>query len=113
MNPYDPCVWNKMVGGKQMSSMFHIDNLLMSHKLPHIVTLFIKKLELEYAKCDPLTVTWSLVQEYFGMNFDLQVSGQVALLQYDYLKKHYNELPDDFKVAYTGNQYRHLPAPLD
>ena len=46
MNPsYDPCVWNKMVGKHQMPIMLHIDNLLMSHHHPHIVTLFIKKLE--------------------------------------------------------------------
>ena len=47
------------------------------------------------------------------MNFDLRVSGQVALSQYDYLKKHYNDLPDDYKVAFTGNRYRHSPAPTD
>ena len=28
MNPYDPCVWNKMVGKYQMTIMFHIDDLV-------------------------------------------------------------------------------------
>ena len=45
MNPYDPCVWNKMVGKYQMSIMFHIDDLLISHMKPETVTLYIKKLE--------------------------------------------------------------------
>ena len=113
MNPYDPCVWNKMVDGKQMTIMFHIDNLLMSHKHPHIVTLFIKKLEQQYAMRDPLTVTRGLIHEYLGMTFELRVTvtGQVALSQYDYLKKFYNSLPDDFKVDYEGNRYRNTPAP--
>ena len=62
-----------------------------------------KKLESEYARRDPLTVTRGLGYEYLGMNFDLRVSGRVALLQYDYLKKHYNKLPDDSKVSYTGD----------
>ena len=62
-----------------MSIIFYINDLLVSHKLPHIVTLFIKKLEAEYAKRDPLTVTRGLVHEYLGMNFDLRASGQVAL----------------------------------
>ena len=39
MNPYDPCVWNKMVGNHQMSIMFHIDDLLMAHKKSHIISL--------------------------------------------------------------------------
>ena len=113
MNPYDPCVWNKMVGGKQMTIMFHIDDLLMSHLLPHIVTLFIKKLEQEYATRDPLTVTRGLIHDYLGMTFDLRVPGQVALSQYDYLKKFYHGLPDNYKVNYKGNKYRCTPAPAD
>ena len=40
------------------------------------------------------------------------MSGQVTLSQYDYLKKHYNGLPDDFKVDYTVNRYG-TTAPAD
>ena len=109
MNPYDPCVWNKKVGKHQMSIMFHIDDLLMSHKHPHIVTLFIKKLEAVYGKRDPLTVTRGLVHEYLGMTFDLREKGEVALSQYDFVKKLYNELPDDMKEG----RYRYTPAPED
>ena len=67
-----------------MTIMFHIDDLLMSHKLPHIVTLFIKKLEQQYATRDPLTVMRGLVHDYLGMTFDLRVTGQVSLSQYDF-----------------------------
>jgi len=28
MNPYDPCVWNRMVMGKQLTLMFHIDDVI-------------------------------------------------------------------------------------
>ena len=107
MNPYDPCVWNKMVGKEQMTIMFHIDDLLMAHKHAHIVTLFIKKLEHVYGKRDPLTVTRGLLHEYLGMTFDLREKGEVALSQYDFVKKLYDELPDDMK---TG-RYRYTPAP--
>ena len=109
MNPYDPCVWNKMVGKGQMTIMFHIDDLLMAHKHSHIVTLFIKKLEQVYGKRDPLTVMRGLVHEYLGMTFDLREKGEVALSQYDFVKKLYDELPDDMK---TG-RYRYTPAPND
>ena len=34
MNPYYPCVWDKMIDGKRMSIMFHIDDLLLSFMEP-------------------------------------------------------------------------------
>ena len=108
MNPYDPCVWNKMVGKYQMTIMFHIDDLLMSHMKPEIVTLYIKKLEQEYGKRDPLTITRGLVHEYLGMTFDLRRKGEVALSQYDYIKKMRNRLPEEMKKG-----YRSSPAPTD
>jgi hypothetical protein len=40
MNPYDACVWNKMVNGKQFTIVFHIDDLLLSHLNPNIITLY-------------------------------------------------------------------------
>ena len=107
MNPYDPCVWNKMVGKHQMTIMFHIDDLLMAHKHAHIVTLFIKKLEQVYGKRDPLTITRGLIHEYLGMTFDLREKGEVALSQYDFVKKLYDELPDSMKQG----RYRYTPAP--
>lgn len=75
-----------------MSIMFHIDNLLLSHKLPHIVTTFIKKLELQYATRDPLKMTQGLIYDYLGMTFDLCVTNQVTLSQCNFLKKLYNGL---------------------
>ena len=31
MNPYDPCVWNKNVNGKQLTICFHVDDCKISH----------------------------------------------------------------------------------
>ena len=31
MNPYDPCVWNKIVNGKQLTIVFHVDDCKLSH----------------------------------------------------------------------------------
>ena len=30
-NPYDPCVANKLVRGKQLTIRFHVDDLMSSH----------------------------------------------------------------------------------
>ena len=32
VNPYNPCVANKMVNGKQMTVSWHVDDLKSSHK---------------------------------------------------------------------------------
>ena len=50
MNPYDPCVWNKIVGKHQMTTMFPTDDLLMVHPKSYIVTLDINDLEQAYVK---------------------------------------------------------------
>ena len=31
INPYDPCVANKMINGKQMTVILHVDNLKVLH----------------------------------------------------------------------------------
>ena len=31
MNPYDPCVWNKIINGKQCTILFHVDDCKISH----------------------------------------------------------------------------------
>ena len=32
INPYDPCVANKIVNGSQCTGVWHVDNLKVSHK---------------------------------------------------------------------------------
>ena len=46
VNPYDPCVANKMVNGKQMTICWHVDDLKVSHVDKNAVTV----LALELAK---------------------------------------------------------------
>jgi hypothetical protein len=99
MNPYDACVWNKMVNGKQFTIVFHIDDLLLSHLNPNIVTLYIRKLHKEYGSLENLTVTRGKVHEYLGMTIDFRVKSEVRFSQYDFLKKLLNSLPDSMATG--------------
>ena len=36
LNPYDPCVVNKMVNGEQLTVCWHVDNLKSSHIDPKV-----------------------------------------------------------------------------
>ena len=40
VNPYDPCVANKIVNGKQMTVIWHVDDLKVSHVDPEENTKF-------------------------------------------------------------------------
>ena len=44
INPYDPCVVNKMVNGHQMTICWHVDELKVSHKDKNAVTVLVEKL---------------------------------------------------------------------
>jgi hypothetical protein len=38
INPYDPCIANKTINGKQMTICWHVDDLFVGHKDPTVVT---------------------------------------------------------------------------
>ncbi len=48
LNPYDSCVANKVVNGKQMTVCWHVDNLKVSHCNPNQVTIFGEWLSKKY-----------------------------------------------------------------
>jgi hypothetical protein len=45
INPYDWCVANKDIDGKQCTILWHVDDLKISHKDPEVVTTIIAQLE--------------------------------------------------------------------
>jgi hypothetical protein len=36
VNPYDPCVWNRVIVGKQMAICFHVEDCKISHLNPKV-----------------------------------------------------------------------------
>jgi hypothetical protein len=72
MNPYNPCVWNKMIKKKQITICFHVDDCKVSHKLAQVVDKAIKWLCQDYNSIfedgsGAMVVHQGLVQRYFGM----------------------------------------------
>ena len=39
-NPYDPCVANKKINGKNLTVLFHVDDLKVSHQDRRVVDQF-------------------------------------------------------------------------
>jgi hypothetical protein len=48
LNPYNPCVANKMIEGKQMTICFHVDDCKLSHRMPKVMDQMIEWLRQEY-----------------------------------------------------------------
>jgi hypothetical protein len=49
-NPYDSCVMNKVVDGKQLTVTWHVNDFKVSHASPRVVDNFINELEQQYGK---------------------------------------------------------------
>ena len=92
LNPYDPCVANKMVNGKQMTVCWHVDDLKMFHAKEDVLTAFINRLEGIYGK---LSVLRGKVHEYLGMTFDYLDHGKVKILMPALTRQVLEEFPDD------------------
>ena len=100
MNLHDQCVWNKVIIDDQLPMIFHIDDVLMTHKKANVITDHIKLLDEVYAKNDPLSVTCGKIHEYLGMTIDFRVEGQIAFYQFDALKKLQISMLDELKGHY-------------
>ena len=91
VNPYDPCVANKVVSGSQMTVTWHVDDLKISHKKEDKVTKFI--LGLAKIDGDKISVHRGKVHDYLGMDLDYTDKGKVKISMMRYLRKVLDSFP--------------------
>jgi hypothetical protein len=75
LNPYDGCVANKIVNGKQITICFHVDDCKISHECTKVVDAMIKWLRAEYESIfedgsGVMKVHRGKVHKYLGMSLD-------------------------------------------
>ena len=68
INPYDTCVANEIINGKQMTGTGNVDGLKVSHKHPVHITKFQFYLSSIYGK--ELKLKIGKVCNYLGMDLD-------------------------------------------
>ena len=87
LNPYDGCVANKIVKGKQITICFHVDDCKISHEWTKVVDATIKWLRAEYESIfeDGSKVHRGKVHKYLGMSLDFSHKGHCRVTMYDYL----------------------------
>jgi hypothetical protein len=86
INPYDPCVANKMVNTQQLTISWHIDDLKISHAESKTVDDFISWVNQTYGELKPVTTTRGKLHEYLGMKLDYTTDGQVTIDMVDYVQ---------------------------
>jgi hypothetical protein len=96
INPYDWCVANKMIDGKQCTILWHVDDLKISHVDPEAVTSIIGMIDKEFGKEAPITVTRGKVHDYLGMTLDYSTKGKVHIKMLDSVAKMLKDLPEEF-----------------
>ncbi|MEL6660658.1 MAG: reverse transcriptase domain-containing protein, partial [Bacteroidota bacterium] len=64
LNPYDPCVANAVIDGKQITVIWYVDDLKISHVNPNVVSNIIEQIEARFGK---MNVTRGKVHVFLGM----------------------------------------------
>jgi hypothetical protein len=95
INPYDWCVANKMIDGKQCTILWHVDDLKISHVDPDVNTDLIALINAKFGKEAPLTITRGRIHDYLGMTLDYSEKGKVKIKMIDYVEKMLADLPPE------------------
>ena len=92
INPYDPCVANKNVRGLQLTIVWHVDNLKVSHRQMFVLNKIIRWLKSTYERLfddgsGAMSVSRGKIHEYLGMTMDFSVPGEVKITMIPYTKE--------------------------
>ena len=89
LNPYDQCVANCDIDGKQCTIAWYVDDTKISHADPSVVTMIIGKLEAKFGK---MTVTRGPEHVFLGMSITYNKQERTATITMkDYLAEAINE----------------------
>ena len=98
LNPYDPCLENKIVDGAQLTVVGHINDLKVIHVDRGVVTRKAVWLKKTYEKIfkdgsGAMKLNRGMIHEYLGMTSDYSTRGEVKIMMYDYIR----DMIADFK----------------
>jgi hypothetical protein len=109
INPYDPCVANKIINGKQMTICWHVDDLFIGHVDPSCVSSLLSWLARRYDTADKkLNVTRGPRHDYLGMNIDFSSQGSVAFDMIPYINKVFDAFPEKINGVASSPASDHL-----
>ena len=108
MNNYDGCVVNKIVQGSQLTVMWHVDDLKVSHTSQDVVDKFIHDMEQEFGKESPISVSTGKQHNNLAMQLDYTQAGVVVISMELYIDMILNDAPDTMSGTATTPTASHL-----
>ena len=100
INPYDPCVANKIINGTQMTICWHVDDLFIGPADPSCVTSLLNWLARRYNTADKkLNITHGPCHDYLGMNINFSNPGSVAFNMIPNVTKVLDAFPEKSMVS--------------
>ena len=105
LNPYDPCVANATIEGKQCTIAWYVDDNKISHENPEVVTMIIEKLEERFGK---MTVTRGKEHVFLGMNITYTDNKTAVISMKSYLQEAIDECEMEIKREATTPARRTL-----
>ena len=96
-NPYDPCVANCIINGKQHTITWHMDNIISSHMDSKVNDNFHKLLTKTYAEdgVGEVKLQRSMKHPYLGMILDFTIPGKTVLDMKELGINMINDFPQD------------------
>jgi len=84
LNPYDTCVANKMINGKQCTICWYVDDNKISHVDAKVVASVVEKIEERFGK---MTVTRGKEHVFLGMNIRFNDDGTASVRMKEYVQE--------------------------
>ena len=107
-NKYDDCVVNKEINGKQMTVVWHVDDLKVSHVDHREVEKFIHQMEETFGKETPLSVSHGKKHDYLGMSLDFSQKGEVRINMQHYIDMMLHDAPKEMDGISSTPAAAHL-----
>jgi hypothetical protein len=110
LNPYDSCVANRMVDGKQCTICWYVDDMKVSHVDPTVVTQTIEDIEDRFGK---MSVTRGKKHVFLGMNIEFNEDGTFTMTMVDHIKEAIEQFGEDVSACATSPGAKSLYSVLE
>ena len=107
LNPYDRCVANKTINGKQCTLAWYVDDNILSHNDPKVVDQVLETIESYFPG---LVIERGRKLNYLGMELDFFEKGRMKLGTVQYLKGMITELEEELS-EFNENLDRQYVSP--
>ena len=105
INPYDKCVANKYINGKQCTIVWYVDDVKVSHAEKTVVDGVIVNIEKYFG---PMKVSREKTQDYLGMNITITDDKFLEIEMKAQIKDAINSFSDPIEGKVTSPTPRHL-----